>query len=204
MPRRWPPRQRRTGPATRTHACLTASRTRSATSPPRSRTQPAGGTLPWAVRRLADGQVVGSTRFLDMEVFVSPPPWPPGVARGTEPADVRPPSVLEIGSTWYSASAQRTAVNTEVKLLQMTHAFEDWQVLRTTFKTDARNHASRRATERLGARPEGVRRAHAVASDGTVRDSAYYSLLRQEWPQARDHLNARLAGLPTTYGAGGT
>jgi len=118
------------------------------------------------VRRLSDDRIVGSTRFWDLEVFVWPPPWPPGVAHGPEPADDRPPSVVEIGSTWYAASAQRTGINTEVKLLQLTHAFEAWRVLRVTFKTDAR---SRTAIERLGAQVEGVRRAHSPAGDGTPR-----------------------------------
>src|SRR4051794_12259244 len=87
-------------------------------------------SIPFAVRRLADDAVVGSTRFLDLEVFETPTPWPPGVAAGREPSDERPPSVAEIGSTWYSTSAQRTAVNTETKLLLLTHAFEVWRVLR--------------------------------------------------------------------------
>ena len=153
--------------------------------------QAGGRALPWAVRRLSDGRVVGSTRFLDLEVFGWPPPWPPGVAPGPEPSDERPPSVVEIGSTWYAATAQRTGVNAEVKLLLLTHAFEAWQALRVTLKTDARNTASRRAIERLGAAFEGVRRAHAPASDGTVRDSAYYSIVASEWADVRRELVAR-------------
>ena len=153
--------------------------------------QAGGRALPWAVRRLSDGRVVGSTRFLDLEVFGWPPPWPPGVAPGPEPSDERPPSVVEIGSTWYAATAQRTGVNAEVKLLLLTHAFEAWQALRVTLKTDARNTASRRAIERLGAAFEGVRRAHAPASDGTVRDSAYFSIVASEWPGVRRDLLAR-------------
>jgi RimJ/RimL family protein N-acetyltransferase len=152
-----------------------------------------GRALPFAVRRLADDRVVGTTRFLDMEVFARPAPWPPGVARGGEPSDEVPPSVVEIGSTWYSASAQRTAVNTETKLLLLGQAFDVWRVLRVTFKTDARNLASRAAIRRLGAREEGERRAHTVASDGTVRDSAYYSIVADEWPDLRQALADRLA-----------
>lgn len=155
--------------------------------------QAGGRALPWAVRRLSDDRIVGSTRFLDLEVFAWPPPWPPGVARGPEPSDERPPSVLEIGSTWYAATAQRSGVNPQVKLLQLTHAFEAWSALRVTLKTDARNTASRRAIERLGAAFEGVRRAHAPASDGTVRDSAYYSIVATEWSDVRRGLLARSA-----------
>jgi len=148
--------------------------------------------LAQVVRRLSDDRIVGSTRFWDLEVFVWPPPSPPGVAHGPEPADDRPPSVVEIGSTWYAASAQRTGINTEVKLLQLTHAFEAWRVLRVTFKTDARNARSRTAIERLGAQVEGVRRAHSPAGDGTVRDSAYYSITAPEWPTVRSNLHQLL------------
>lgn len=79
-----------------------------------------------------------------------------------------------------------------MKLLQLGHAFDVWRVLRVTLKTDARNQRSRTAIERLGARFEGVRRAHTTAGDGTVRDSAYYSILAAEWPAVRDGLRLRL------------
>lgn len=154
--------------------------------------QQSGRVLPWAVRRLADDTIVGSTRFLDLEVFTWPPPWPPELGRGPEPAPGLPPTVAEIGSTWYAASAQRSGVNTEVKWLQLTHAFEVWQVRRVTLKTDVRNGASRAAIEALGARFEGVRRAHAPASDGTVRDTAYYSITAGEWPDVKACLVDRL------------
>ncbi len=153
--------------------------------------QAAGRALPWAVRRHSDQRVMGSTRFLDMDVLTWPPPWPPGVGRGPEPTDNQPPSVLEIGSTWYARSAQRTAVNSEVKWLQLVHAFDVWRVLRVSFKTDARNRASRRAIERLGAQPEGIRRAHTLASDGSIRDSAYYSIVQAEWPATKSNLQLR-------------
>jgi RimJ/RimL family protein N-acetyltransferase len=146
-----------------------------------------GRALPWAVRRLADDRVVGSTRYLDLEVFGAPAGAP-----AQPPADDRPPSVLEIGNTWYAASAQRTAVNTDVKLQLLGHAFDVWAVLRVTLKTDARNTASRTAIERLGARFEGVRRVHMPATDGTLRDSAYYSIIREEWPEVRARLRRRL------------
>ena len=153
--------------------------------------QQSGRALVWAVRRLADNRIVGSTRFLDLEVFSWPPPWPPGVGRGQAPEEERPPTVCEIGSTWYAASVQRTGINTEVKLLQLVHAFEVWQVVRVTFKTDARNERSRRAIEGIGARFEGVRRAHAPATDGTIRDTAYYSILQIEWSAIKAELQRR-------------
>jgi N-acetyltransferase len=156
--------------------------------------QATGRALPFAVRSQADDRIVGCTRFLDLDVFgTPPPPWPPGVGRGPEPADDLPPSVAEIGSTWFAASGQRTGINPACKLLLLGHAFDVWQVLRVTLKTDARNAASRRAIERLGALPEGVRRAHAPASDGTIRDTAYYSIVATEWPQVRDRLTAAQA-----------
>jgi N-acetyltransferase len=157
--------------------------------------QATGHAVPFVVRRLADGAMVGATRFLDLAVFTWPPPWPPGADPGPEPTDEAPPSVAEIGSTWYAASAQRSGVNAECKLLMLTHAFEVWQVLRVTLKTDARNRASRGAIERLGARPDGVLRAHSPASDGTIRDTAYYSIVAAEWPPVRDGLVRRLARL---------
>lgn len=156
------------------------------------RHQATGLALPFAVRKLSDDRIVGSTRFLDLAVFTWPPPWPPGVGRGPVPSDDQPPSVAEIGSTWYAASAQRRGINAECKLLLLTHAFETWRVHRVTFKTDARNKASRGAIERLGARFDGVLRAHGPASDGTIRDTAYYSVLAAEWPAVRAGLRARL------------
>jgi RimJ/RimL family protein N-acetyltransferase len=155
--------------------------------------QATGRELPFAVRRLSDDQIVGSTRFLDLDVFAWPAPSPAAAGAGAPPNDLNPPSVAEIGSTWYSASAQRTAVNTEAKLLLLSHAFDVWSALRISFKTDARNTASRNAIERLGAQFEGIRRAHVPAVDGTIRDSAYFSIIRAEWPSIRDRLVARLA-----------
>jgi len=162
--------------------------------------QRTGRALPWAVRRMADHTIVGSSRFLDLEVFTWPPPWPPGVSRGPEPGPERAPSVAEIGSTWYAASAQRNGINTEVKWLQLTHAFDVWRVLRVTLKTDARNVASRGSIERLGAHLEGVRRAHTPANDGTVRDSAYYSITIDEWPRVDAELRRRLGINPRRHG----
>jgi RimJ/RimL family protein N-acetyltransferase len=136
--------------------------------------QRAGRVVPFAT--VVHERVVGSTRFMDIECW--------------EGSTV--PSVVEIGSTWLSASAQRTRANTEAKLLMLTHAFETWRVHRVTFKTDARNERSRRAIERLGATFEGIRRAHVVAYDGTIRNSAYFSIIAAEWPDVKQRLDALL------------
>lgn len=147
----------------------------------------AGRMLPFVVRHIETDRIMGSTRFMDLDVFS----WPPGTETGVSPTDDNPPAVAEIGSTWYAASAQRTGVNTECKLLLLTHAFETWQSIRVTLKTDARNARSRKAIERIGARFEGVRRAHMPAVDGGLRDTAYYSILREEWPSIREKLQTR-------------
>ena len=152
--------------------------------------QSTGYALPFATRDLNRDVIVGSTRFLDLDYWTWPPSWPPG--RTTPRADAIP-DVAEIGSTWLGASAQRTGANTEAKLLMLDHAFDTWKVLRVTLKTDARNLRSRQAIQKLGARFEGVRRAHARATDGTVRDTAYFSILAEEWPDARTGLVARLS-----------
>lgn len=99
---------------------------------------------------------------------------------------------MEIGWTWLSAEAQRTGINTEAKLLMLTHAFEVWRVHRVRLMTDARNTRSREAILRLGARCDGVLRAHAVGADGTVRDSAAYSIVEREWPGLKTKLQSRL------------
>jgi len=151
--------------------------------------QATGRSLPFAARLADDGRVIGSTRFLDLDY------WPAGPAPSVRPGPVAAdavPTVGEIGSTWYAASVQRTAVNTEAKLLLLTHAFDTWGLLRVTFKTDERNTRSRRAIERLGAQFEGVRRAQMRATDGGVRNTAYYSVIASEWPRVRTGLLARL------------
>jgi RimJ/RimL family protein N-acetyltransferase len=151
-----------------------------------------GRALPFVVRHIETDRIIGTTRFLDLEVFSWPPPWPPGVANGPTPTDETPPSVAEIGSTWFASSVQRTGVNTECKLLMLTHAFESWHTIRVTLKTDARNTRSRSSIQRLGATFEGIRRAHAPASDGGIRDTAYFSILAEEWPAVRTNLLERL------------
>jgi RimJ/RimL family protein N-acetyltransferase len=151
--------------------------------------QATGDSLPFAVRDVQRDTLVGATRFLDLDYWTATPAWPAGRTVARTGAV---PTVAEIGSTWLAASAQRTPCNTEAKLLLLTHAFEEWGVLRVTLKTDARNTRSRTAIERIGARFEGIRRAHTLAVDGTVRDSAYYSILGEEWPGVRSALEARL------------
>lgn len=100
---------------------------------------------------------------------------------------------VEIGSTWYAASAQRTAVNTQCKRLLLAHAFEAWQCIAVEFRTHRLNAASRRAIERVGAQLDGILRAHQVLPDGTLRDTAVYSITAAEWPAVRAHLDAQLA-----------
>ena len=99
---------------------------------------------------------------------------------------------MEIGWTWLGAAAQRTAVNTEAKLLMLTHAFEEWRVHRVSFMTDSRNERSRNAILRLGARFDGILRAQRPASDGGIRDTAAFSILESEWPMIRRQLQSRL------------
>jgi RimJ/RimL family protein N-acetyltransferase len=148
-----------------------------------------GWALPFVTTRTHGGEVVGSTRFLDLD------DWGPARRVGGPPTGaLGTPVTAEIGATWLAASAQRTAVNTEAKLLMLRHAFDTWEAKRITFKTDARNARSRAAIERVGAQFEGIRRAHVRASDGGVRDTAYYSIIRSEWPTVRAGLEARLAG----------
>lgn len=151
-----------------------------------------GRAVPFAIRSLSDDRIVGSTRFLDLDVFTWPPPWPPGVGRGPAPSDDEPPTVAEIGSTWLAPAARGAGINPACKLLLLAHAFETWKAARVTLKTDARNRASRAAIERTSASFEGVRRAHGPASDGTIRDTAYFSVLADEWPGVRSRLEYRL------------
>jgi RimJ/RimL family protein N-acetyltransferase len=144
----------------------------------------AGDQLPFATLRTSDGRVIGTTRFADL----TPWTWPPGSTRQRQDH----PDVTEIGHTWLAASAQRTGANTEAKSLMLGHAFEAWEVHLVRLRTDRRNLRSRTAIERLGARFEGVRRADRPGVDGTVRDSAFYSITRAEWPAVRERLGRLL------------
>ncbi len=147
----------------------------------------AGTMVPFATVRVADGRVVGSTRFCNVERWH----WPAG-RPSQRPASA--PDAVEIGWTWLTPSAQRTAVNTEAKRLMLTFAFEEWRVERVTLKTDQRNAQSRAAIERLGAKLDGLLRAHLPAADGGVRTSAVYSMLASEWPAVKQRLTASATG----------
>ncbi|MFI5860502.1 GNAT family N-acetyltransferase [Streptomyces sp. NPDC051546] len=129
-----------------------------------------GEYLPFAVIHLASGKAVGWTTYLDIS-----------------PEDER----LEIGWTWYGRAYWRSAVNTESKLLLLTHAFEDLGMGRVQLKTDHLNTRSQAAIARLGAQREGVLRRHRRRPDGTWRDSVYFSLLADKWPQTKARLAAR-------------
>ncbi len=140
----------------------------------------AGAAVPFAVIRVTDGSVIGSTRFWNLERWA----WPPGhAAHGREH-----PDACEIGYTWFAPSAIRTGANTEAKLLMLQHAFEVWQVLRVCFHTDARNVRSRAAIERIGGKFEGILRAHRMAADFIPRDSCRYSIIAAEWPSVKPRL----------------
>ena len=131
-----------------------------------------GHMLPWAVRDLASGTVVGTTRYHDIVAAIDR---------------------VEIGYTWYAASRQRTNVNTTCKLLLLQHAFDTLQCKVVGLRTDNFNFRSQRAIEGIGAKKDGVLRHHAPRRDGTVRDSVMYSILAGEWPDVRRHLELRLA-----------
>ena len=132
----------------------------------------AGHMLPWAVRDLADGRLVGSTRYHDIVAAIDR---------------------VEIGYTWYAASRQRSHVNSACKRLLLGHAFESLGCAVVGLRTDNFNHRSQRAIEALGAKRDGVLRHHAPRRDGSARDTVLYSILAHEWPDVRRHLELRLA-----------
>jgi len=134
--------------------------------------QTGGRALPFAVEHTPSGRVVGSTRFLNVDL-----------------ANRR----VEIGNTWYAASHQRSAVNTTCKLLLLAHAFETLGAVAVEFRTDERNVRSRQAILDLGAQHDGVLRHHMIMPDGWLRNTYVFSILREEWPAVRDRLEARLA-----------
>lgn len=144
----------------------------------------AGTALSFATVRVHDGAVLGSTRFFDIERWA----WPAEHPRHNHPH----PDVCEIGYTWLTRAAIRTAANTETKLLMLAHAFEDWQVLRVCLHTDARNARSQAAIERIGGKLDGVLRAHRMAADFIPRDSWRYSIVASEWPEVKVRLTQRL------------
>jgi len=136
----------------------------------------AGRRLTFATMTV-DGRVVGSTSFLD------PQSWPGGSGRLDS---------IEIGATWIAASAQRTAVNTEAKLLMLVHAFDVLGVHRVALNTDARNERSRAAIARIGATFEGVLHSFRYGVEGTPRDTATFAIAAPDWPAVRVRLEARL------------
>jgi N-acetyltransferase len=125
------------------------------------------GAMPFAVRHNTTGDIVGCTRYFNVDA-----------------ANRR----LEIGHTWYAKRAQRTAVNTECKLLLLTHAFDVLRCIAVEFRTHWFNHASRVAIERLGAKQDGVLRNHQLLPDGSRRDTVVFSIIDGEWPAVRRHL----------------
>jgi RimJ/RimL family protein N-acetyltransferase len=131
-----------------------------------------GHMLPWIVRDVASGAIIGSTRYHDIV---------PAMDR------------VEIGYTWYAQSRQRTHVNTTCKLLLLRHAFDTVGCQVVGLRTDTFNFRSQRAIEALGARKDGVIRHYGLRRDGTVRDTVMYSILAAEWPDVRRHLELRLA-----------
>jgi N-acetyltransferase len=133
--------------------------------------QQQGSMLPFAVIDAASGRAVGMTTYMNVE---------PEYRR------------LEIGSTWYRKSVQRTHLNTECKLLLLTHAFETLHCVAVEFRTHFFNQQSRRAIERLGAKLDGILRNHRYSSDGTLRDTCVYSIIANEWPTVRSHLAYQL------------
>jgi RimJ/RimL family protein N-acetyltransferase len=136
------------------------------------RDRDAGRAMPFATVLLADERPIGSTRYGNVDLFNRR---------------------VEIGWTWVARPWQRSAVNTEAKLLLLEHAFERLDCNRVEFKTDSLNEQSRAALLGIGAKEEGILRNHMVTESGRLRHSVYFSVIREEWPSVRDHLRARLA-----------
>ncbi|MFF5503441.1 GNAT family N-acetyltransferase [Streptomyces roseolus] len=155
--------------------------------------QAAGRCLPFALVSTVDDRVIGSTRFLELDYWRGPLVWPPTPGHPHGDPLTAVPDAAEIGNTWISGDARGTGINTEAKLLMLRHAFDTWGVRRITLRADARNTRSRVAIERLGATCEGIRRAHSRGLDGAVRDTAFYSILDEEWPTVRDIIELRLS-----------
>jgi N-acetyltransferase len=134
--------------------------------------QSQGVALPFVIIRKALNKVVGTTRFYEIKQ----------TDRG-----------VNIGFTWLAASAQRTEVNTEAKLLMLSHAFENWHCIRVAFLTDVLNEQSRKALLRLGAREEAILRNHMIMPNGRIRDSVCFSIIAEEWPDVKARLISRLS-----------
>jgi RimJ/RimL family protein N-acetyltransferase len=136
--------------------------------------QASGAMLPFTVRD-ADGKIAGMTTYMNVDA-----------------ANRR----VEIGSTWYAKRVQRSAVNTQCKLLLLAHAFEKLDCIAVEFRTHFFNHASRRGIERLGAKQDGILRNHQISPNGTLRDTVVYSILPGEWPTVKAHLTYQLNEKP--------
>jgi RimJ/RimL family protein N-acetyltransferase len=130
--------------------------------------------LPWTVFD-ADGKIAGMTTYMNVDA---------------------PNRRVEIGSTWYAKRVQRSALNTQCKLLALTHAFEKLDCIAVEFRTHFFNHQSRRGIERLGAKQDGILRNHAIAPNGTLRDTVVYSIIAGEWPTVKAHLTYQLNDKP--------
>lgn len=133
--------------------------------------QQAGKSLPFATVERGTGLAVGSTRFMTID---------------------RPNRTVEIGYTWIAPAWQRTAINTEAKYLMMRCAFDEWGCSRVGLKTDSLNERSRRAIARVGAKEEGILRNHMITASGRLRHSVYFSVIREEWPEVKAALEAKL------------
>jgi len=133
--------------------------------------QQQGSMLPFVIRRNDTGALCGMTTYMNADV-----------------ANRR----VEIGSTWYAASAQRTGINTECKLMMLTHAFEDMHCIAVEFRTHWMNQQSRTAIARLGAKQDGILRNHQRMPDGSYRDTVVFSIIESEWPTVRRHLQFKL------------
>lgn len=136
--------------------------------------QSAGSMLPFTVFD-AEGVISGMTTYMNVDS-----------------ANRR----VEIGSTWYAKRVQRSAVNTQCKLLLLSHAFDQLGCIAVEFRTHFFNHQSRRGIERLGAKQDGILRSHQIASNGTLRDTVVYSIIAAEWPTVKAHLNYQLNDKP--------
>jgi RimJ/RimL family protein N-acetyltransferase len=136
--------------------------------------QAAGTMLPFTVFD-ADGRIAGMTTYMNVDT---------------------PNRRVEIGSTWYARRVQRSALNTQCKLLLLTHAFEKLDCIAVEFRTHFFNHQSRRGIERLGAKQDGILRSHQIASNGTLRDTVVYSIIAGEWPTVKAHLTYQLNEKP--------
>ena len=132
--------------------------------------QAAGSMLPFTVFD-ADGKISGMTTYMNVDI---------------------PNRRVEIGSTWYAKRVQRSAVNTQCKLLLLTHAFEKLDCIAVEFRTHFFNRPSRRGIERLGAKLDGILRSHQIAANGTLRDTVVYSIIAGEWPTVKAHLTYQL------------